>query len=348
MMKWPEAKHLETPTIEWADAARTPQITAENAASSQRQIGETVSSGSIEETANAVERGRNTLLDWIRSPFYKARLEDEPLYRFADDVVTDAGKMIEEVPIDISKTKLELDPSGMVNGVTKTRPAIQTQLPDGTTVADLNTGLDVNVASDLGKDADETALHELLHYMTANSKGSPISKAGEKIIEKGWMNPTETHFDAINIIHKNRSKGWQDYILDQNDALLPQYDSVVKMVIEEPNKAISFLEKAGKSAQEAKKAIQSLRSRYSEWYDIQEQRAYLQQLFHSKIKPNLKNPNDASEIEEYLSSHPEVLENFPAYKSIQEVRPGSIKDYAKYFSAALGTIPFISKPSKDE
>ena len=86
--------------------------------------------------------------------------------------------MIEEVPIDISKTKLELDPSGMVNGVTKTRPAIQTQLPDGTTVADLNTGLDVNVASDLGKEADETALHELLHYMTANSKGRPISKTG--------------------------------------------------------------------------------------------------------------------------------------------------------------------------
>lgn len=31
MMKWPEAKPLETPTIEWADAVRTPQITAENA-----------------------------------------------------------------------------------------------------------------------------------------------------------------------------------------------------------------------------------------------------------------------------------------------------------------------------
>ena len=33
MMRWPEAKHLETPTIEWTDAVKTPQITAENAAS---------------------------------------------------------------------------------------------------------------------------------------------------------------------------------------------------------------------------------------------------------------------------------------------------------------------------
>lgn len=314
----------------------------------QRSVGTNITTGTSEETAKAVEKGRKTLLDWVRSPFYKARLEDEPLYRVADDVVADAGKMIEDVPIDISKTKLDLNPSGLVNGITKTRPAIQTQLPDGTIIADLNTGLDVSVASDLGKDADETALHELLHYMTANSKGEPISKAGERIVSKGWMNPTETHFDAINIIHKNRSKSWQDYIMDQNESLLPQYDPVVKMVMEEPDKATSFLEKAGKSTQEAKNAIQSLRTRYSEWYDIQEQRAYLQQLFHSKIKPNLKNPNDAAEIEEYLSTHPEVLENFPAYKYIQEVRPGSIKDYAKYFSAALGTIPFISKPSKDE
>lgn len=314
----------------------------------QRSVGTNITTGTSEETAKAVEKGRKTLLDWVKSPFYKARLEDEPLYRVADDVVADAGKMIEDVPIDISKTKLKIDPSGIVNGTTVTRPATQTRLPNGTIVADLDTGLDVNVASDLGKEADETTLHELLHYMTANSKGEPISQAGERIIKKGWMEPTETHFDAINIIHKNRSKSWQDFIMDQNNSLLPQYDPVVKMVMEEPDKAISFLQKAGRTEADAKSAVQSLRARYSEWYDIQEQRAYLQQLFHTKIRPNLKNPNDAAEIEEYLSLHPEVLDDYPAYGHIQEVRPGSLKDYAKYFSAALGTIPFIPKLAKDD
>ncbi len=129
---------------------------------------------------------------------------------------------------------------------------------------------------------------------------------------------------------------------DQNNSLLPQYDPVVKMVMEKPNEAISALVKAGRSRQAAEAAVQSLRSRYSTWYDIQEQRAYLQQVFLSRIKPHLKNPNNATEIEEFLTQHPEILNDYPAYHYIQEVRPGSIKDYAKYFSTALGTVPFIA------
>lgn len=89
-------------------------------------------------------------------------------------------------------------------------------------------------------------------------------------------------------------------------------------------------------------------TRYSYWYDIQEQRAHLQELFLSKIKPHLKNPNDATEIEEFLTQNPDILENSSPYKHIQEVRPGSLKDYSKYFASALGTIPFILATENNE
>jgi len=54
MMRWPEAKPLETPTIELAEAARTPQITAKNAAnitSKQRNTGYRTAALSVQQDA---------------------------------------------------------------------------------------------------------------------------------------------------------------------------------------------------------------------------------------------------------------------------------------------------------
>lgn len=311
----------------------------------QRSIGNNVSTGTREETAKAVEKGRETLLDWVRSPFYKSRLEDEPLYRVADDVVTDASIMIRNVPVEVKERSLLED---FANGVTSPRPFTEKVLPDGTIIRDFNTGLNVAVASDLGENADNVALHELLHYMTSNSKGTPISKAGEKIIERGWFAPTDAYYNAVGVINRTRGKGWQNYVMDQNNALLPKYDTVVKMVMEEPDKAKAALLRMGRTEEQAEAAVNSLRERYSYWYDIQEQRAHLQELFLSKIKPHLKNPNDAAEIETFLTEHPEVLENSSPYKYIQEIRPGSLKEYAGYFASALGTIPFILNLQNNE
>ena len=56
---------------------------------------------------------------------------------------------------------------------------------------------------------------------------------------------------------------------------------------------------------------------------------------------HLKNPNDAAEIEAFLTQHPDILESSSPYNFIQEVRPGSLKQYSKYFASALGTLPFI-------
>ena len=67
----------------------------------------------------------------------------------------------------------------------------------------------------------------------------------------------------------------------------------------------------------------------------------LQLLRMPAVKEYLKNPNDAAEIEAFLTQHPDILESSSPYNFIQEVRPGSLKQYSKYFASALGTLPFI-------
>lgn len=297
--------------------------------------------GRLLETQQAAEKGRNKLLEWIQSPFYKQRLEEEPFYRFSNDIVNEASTIVKDAPLDFSKTVREIDPSGNIVGTTTTRPALKVR-DDGYKVFDLNTGLDVNIGSDLGSEAEDTTLHELLHYLTVNSKGIPESTSTMQIVDKGWMQPLEALYNPVgkNIL---RGKKWQNYILDQNDALLPKYDSVVDMVMNRPDEAKAALLKAGRTEAQADVAIKSLQDRYAYWTAIQEQRAHLQELFISKIKPHLKNPNDAAEIESFLSQHPEILENSAPYNYIQEVRPGSLKQYAGYFASALSTLPFINK-----
>lgn len=62
------------------------------------------------------------------------------------------------------------------------------------------------------------------------------------------------------------------------------------------------------------------------------------------MKPLLKNPEDAAEIESVLNQHPELLEETPKVKLLMKtLRPGSIKDYAKYFAESLSVLPFINR-----
>ena len=294
-------------------------------------------------TNKAIKRGRNKLLNWIESPFYKQRIMDEPLYTQSQDIVEDASQLIKNADINL-EDRYVLNPTGETNGITQGNAVQKTILNNGTELIDADTGLTINIADDLSFNADDTTLHELLHYMTNNSKGSPSTT----IVNGDWLSHPETHYDAINKIFRSKSSRWQNYILDQNDSLLPKYDKVVKLVMENPEEAIKYLKNAGRSETDAINAVNSLKSRYKYLYDIQEQRAFLQELFLSKIQPNLKNPNSVKEIEQFLIDNPAILENSPSYQQIQEIRPGTLKDYAKYFSAALSTLPIINKSIQND
>lgn len=300
-------------------------------------------------TTIATERGRTKYLDWINSPSYRQRLQEEPLYKYTDYILDRINKLTNNLKFKYDKNLEQLSEghSGIVAGETTTKPAKVLRDDGNYRIFDLNTGLDINIANDLGEDAEDTAVHELLHYITANSKGIPEDTGLQTVVDKGWANPLEILYGTSG---KNIQRGdkWQSYILDQNNSLLPEYDQVVNMVMKNPQKAKEYLIKAGRTEPEATDAVNRLRDRYSYWSDIQEQRAHLQELFISKIRPNIKNPNDAAEIENYLLEHPEILENSALYKYIQEVRPGSVNQYAKYFASALSTVPFIYNNAKND
>lgn len=79
-------------------------------------------------------------------------------------------------------------------------------------------------------------------------------------------------------------------------------------------------------------------------WNIQEQRAHLQTWFHDNVLPNIKNPNDSNEIEQYFINNPDILNTMSSEvkKVTSEFRKGNIRDYAKYFAEALSTLPLIN------
>lgn len=306
----------------------------------QYNIGtEPINNSARAETAKAVEEGKNRLLSWVTSDAYKKRLLDEPLYRHADNIQAKAKKLIEDTPADLSRTTYELG----AMGETRLNPIATTTLPDGSVIHNLNTGANVSIGSNLGGLADETASHEYLHLMTANSKGIPQNDGITKVIDNGWEAPISTWWDSIKTGHIRSGEKWQEYIMDQNNSLLPQYDNMVKTVMETPEKAIDLLKKSGKTTEEAEGLINNLKQAYEYMYDIQEQRAHLQTLYLYDILPKLKNPNSVEEIEKVLTENPELLKSTGNLKMLtEEIRPGSIHDYAKYFASALSTLPAVT------
>ena len=306
----------------------------------QYNIGtEPINNSARAETVKAVEEGKNRLLSWVTSGTYKKRLLDEPLYRHADNIQAKAKKLIEDTPADLSRTTYELGALGEA----RLNPIVTTTLPDGSVIHNLNTGVNVSIGSNLGGLADETASHEYLHLMTANSKGIPQNDGITTVIDNGWEAPISTWWDAIKTGHIRSGEKWQEYIMDQNNSLLPQYDNMVKTVMETPEKAIDLLKRSGKTTEEAEGVVNTLKQAYEYMYDIQEQRAHLQTLYLYDILPKLKNPNSVEEIEKVLTENPELLKSTGDLKMLtEEIRPGSIHDYAKYFASALSTLPVIT------
>lgn len=115
--------------------------------------------------------------------------------------------------------------------------------------------------------------------------------------------------------------------------------------MEDESKAKNWLIKNGISTpQKASRDVKLLQNYAKYMWNVQEQRAHLQTWFANKVLSNIKNPNDANEIEQYFISNPDILEKAPdnVKKVMNELRHGSIKQYAKYFSEALGSLPIIN------
>lgn len=255
-------------------------------------------------TIAAAERGRRKLRRATNSLWNKERWNEAAPFENTDVFIEDLTKQIDEVPFDYSKTKAQLNAMG------ETAPrAPKKWKENGRDFTDYNTGLDVSVASDLGDKAYSTGIHEPIHYMTANSNGLDVGVA--KPVFGSNMDPVKLEFDATNSTVIPRGKRYQHFMVDYNDGLLPKINT------------------------------QSWDYRHGNNYYLnkQENQTYLKEWFLTDVEPFLKNPNDAAEIERFLTMNPEVIENnYYINTLMKENRPGTNKDYAKALSKMLYSI----------
>lgn len=252
-------------------------------------------------TRKAAEKGRSTLLEAIPSSWNRERWNIAAPYENTDAIINDLEQRARTVPFNYSKTSDKLKG----NGETVSRPAL-VYYKDGKKVDDYyNSGLDVYIASDIGKRAYTTGIHELIHYLTGNSHGLPkvgIPKFGS------LFEPIEINYNAIKETTIPPSTLYQHGMVDYNDSLLPKINRNSKAVIEGDDYAL----------------------------DKQENQTWLKTWFLSDIKPHLKNPNDANEIENFLNEHPELIKNNDYVNTLmKDTRPGTNKDYSKALSRML-------------
>jgi hypothetical protein len=335
-----------------------PQITADNESVQNESIKDMFrrilsgKSDGIKTTEEMAEMGRKDLLNEISSPWYKERWKkatngnDEQI----DDLLSRMGVRITDVPMDYSKTTEQLSgkPGFVTYGATVPREPYKFKLSDGTPVTDYNTGLDVQIASDRGVEARNTAYHELQHYLTNKATGT-ASYPSLKFIANGPYKPLITPTSDGELLI-GRGDAWQHFIMDQNEALLPERSFVYEEAMHSPQKLKKRLVEIGRTPEEADDLILKLKDEAQDMMDIQEERAHLKTWFTKDILPLLKNPNDASEIERVLAEHPDIMKNRPEkIKTLMEsLRPGSIKDYAKYLAESLGIVPFIVNTNSKE
>ena len=255
-------------------------------------------------TIAAAERGRRKLRRATNSSWNKERWSEAAPFENTNTFIEDLTRQVDEVPFNYSKTKAQLNAMG------ETAPrAPKKWKENGRDFTDYNTGLDVSIASDLGDKAYSTGIHEPIHYMTANSNGLDVGVA--RPVFGSNMDPVKLEFDAINSTIIPRGKRYQHFMVDYNDGLLPKINT------------------------------QSWDYRHGNDYYLskQENQTYLKEWFLTDVEPFLKNPNDAAEIERFLTMNPEVVENnYYVNTLMKENRPGTNKDYAKALSKMLYSI----------
>lgn len=202
---------------------------------------------------------------------------------------------------------------------------------------------DIRIATDAPEKAN-VAYHELLHYTTNNSSGS----SRFTITPRDML---DSSTDVFPSSHQTliRNKAYQNFIADQNERLLPPRNTYYQLAWEKPEEFKEALINAGRTPAQAESRLKEALAESDYMWKIQEQRSHLQTWFSEKIKPHLKNPNDPAEIEQYFNDNPDVIKRAPSEvkQVMTELRPGSIKDYSKYFAESLSVAPFILTSNND-
>lgn len=300
--------------------------------------------GTLDETKQAAELGRQDVLNWQNSKYNKDRWLNYVSNEDADRIIAkqnqlasdpfDYGLTAEELTKDVNAPIIE---GGITFGSTKPRPMEEINI-DGHTYKNFNTGTDVRIASDIGPEARKTAISELIHHTSGNSIGYPDS-GNFDVIVGDWLAPVGLKFSKENTTVMPMGDAWQNLLVKQNNSLMPSESTFSLAVKNAPDDVVNALIRYGETPQDA----QNIVDRASYMADIQEQIEHLKTTFLSDIRPHIKNPNDAAEIERFITMHPEIINDDPHLNIlVNKLRPGTFKQYAKYFAEALSSLPLIN------
>lgn len=291
------------------------------------------------------ELGRSTFLQDLTSPWYRERwLKEVPNKQTVDKIINTMHSSAESAPFDYSKTASEL---GGNWGVTKrNKPRTESIYDkDGNVIWQVinnDTGMaGIDIASNDPEKA-KTAYHELLHYTTNNTEG--LKPNPYLVVPNDMFSHAYFKYPALHQSSTQGGKLFQDFIIDQNERQLPKRDPIYSLIWDTPDKAKSLLVSQGYTPESAENWINGMKNDSKYMWSTQEQRAHLRTWFKDKIQQNIENPNNAEEIEQYLNENPDIIEKASSdvKQVVKELRSGSIKDYAKYFSTALSSLPIIS------
>lgn len=320
------------------------------------QITNNKNSENFSSTWGAAEKGRRLFLNELTSPWYKQRWKDY-------DDQTGNNLNIEKILNDLQQRAEGVEftyverPSiqtstgeARINGVTVFNPARKYKLNSGEEVTDFNTGAAIEINPKIGKDAESTGSHELYHYTTSNSNGIPNSGGQINLLVSGELDPVVQDFSAINSYVIPRGKAYEHLMAEQNKSLLPPLSPAYELLQKDPE---LFQQTIINMGHKDSQLIEHMQNNLTNLGKVTESRAYLKDWFNRKIVPRLKNPNDVQEIEIFLNENPQVIEEAPEEIKtiINEIRPGSIKEYANYLGKALSLLLGINttiNATKDE
>lgn len=133
-----------------------------------------------------VQKGKNQLLDWQSSPWYKERLKNNGLGDIQDELL----RVTDEVPIDYSYTYDELGAKGVSNYPNASVSSID---ENGWKVVDKRVQPYIQMSYNT-PETERIPIHELLHAKTSNiTDTNPLSgvildyKNNIKTIERGAL-----------------------------------------------------------------------------------------------------------------------------------------------------------------
>lgn len=314
------------------------------------QLGEVPTTlSTLEETQKAAEEGRSVLLDFVKSEANRKRWEEAMPNEDIDLFIHDNARKVKTVPFDYTKSFEELGSFGSA----KPRPRREYDIGDFH-VYDTDTGIDVSIANDIGEKAYTTGIHEPIHFMTSNSNGNQGFQSADLMGKSYKVYNTPEGKEALIL----RGKGYEHAMVDYNDNLLPPIntESGASIVVNYPEYVKKEFIRQGMGEAEAGQATSNLIRQCKDLLDKQENQTYLKEWFLDKIKPNIKDPNNVAEIEEYINNHPEIIEeNDYINLLVNQTRPGTPKEYSKalskmlYSTIASGIVAMSNnKSSKDE